>query len=164
MTSIIANCTLNCNLECVHCYCSASPKNKNTLSLKDFEQIIQDVKNMGIESPPFFDITGGEFLLIDESALMSKMVRSNFPLTTIILESNGLLLLKDFEKYESIEFDRLHISVDAFHSNLNKGEKIIKMAMKLCENKGAKLVINHIPDDSRLSNEDCIKKARKVFK
>ena len=115
---------------------------------------------MGIESPPFFDITGGEFLLIDESELMSKMVRSNFPLTTIILESNGLLLLKKYEKYESIEFDRLHISIDVFHSNLNKGEKIIEKAMKLCENKGAKLIINHIPDDSGLNNEDCIERAK----
>jgi len=157
--SIIANCTLLCNLKCEHCYCSAGPKNNVSLTLEDFKQVIYDLKNMGIDSPPFFDITGGEFLLLNYASEISELVRSNFPSSSIILESNGLFLINDFKRYENIEFDRLHVSIDVFHSNLDNGERIIDNAIKLCKLKNAKLVINHIPDSSGLSDESCIRKA-----
>lgn len=51
---------LTCNLECAHCYCSASPRAPHGQSTAFVESIIDQAAAMGVL---FFDVTGGEPLV-----------------------------------------------------------------------------------------------------
>jgi len=160
--SLIANCTHRCNLECPHCYCSGSPSNTSRLSQNDLASAFNDLSDFSLNHPPFFDLTGGEFVLLDDADAISQMVRKKFPNTCIIVETNGIELLNGTDKYDRIEFDRIHLSVDRLHTTLfaDGTSPVLKEALKYRDNRRFELVINYIPELNEVEMPSSIAIAR----
>lgn len=107
-----------CNANCSHCYMSDKGRTK-TLTKDEIKKIINNLP----KNTKSIVFTGGEILLVLELLEYSlKLVKKKFNDIVIGLESNGIILYKDYEKAKDIlkrlsnlGADFIRLSDDKFH-------------------------------------------------
>jgi hypothetical protein len=161
--SVILSCLRTCNLACAHCYCNGSPTDPTRLSLRDVDQALLDLEHMGIDHPPFVDLTGGEFLVHPQAEEIAALVSARFPRACLILETNGTGFARgDTTAYDRIPFARLHMSVSHLHGNIEPdgSSPALAGAIKYQEQRDFELHINFIPRPAEPTLPACIEQAR----
>lgn len=105
INSVYFHVTQRCNLNCIYCYNKENLNNKDELSEKQIEVILNKLFNFGVKTINF---TGGEALIRDDILeIIKKAKRLKFK---ICLLSNGTLLNKKLEVLDYI--DECIISMD----------------------------------------------------
>ncbi|MFN8577284.1 MAG: radical SAM protein [Candidatus Sericytochromatia bacterium] len=133
--------TNKCNLSCIHCGVSANERKFNDISIQHFENIIPDLKDIGVN---YITLTGGEPLIRkDIIEIINLLKNNNFKVGMV---SNGTYI----EKLKSLKLenmiDAISISIDGLeqnHSHIRKSSKNFKQtidAIKISKNLGVKIV------------------------
>lgn len=100
---------LTCNLECAHCYCSASPRAPNGQSTEFVESVIDQAAAMGVL---FFDITGGEPLVRRDVFDLLERIKRRGMLST--LYTNATLVDDEVaDRLAAIGVPAVNTSLDA---------------------------------------------------
>jgi len=119
LTYLFWECTLRCNLNCLHCGSDCLSKNSQPdMPLKDFLKVLDEVKSQYEPSKVLIAITGGEPLLRNDLEKCGvEIQKRGFPWGMV---SNGFTLTN--EKYDSFVkagLKTLTISLDGLEENHN---------------------------------------------
>lgn len=101
--------TNRCNLSCIHCCSSCSPKEKDILSTGEIMNIIDKLKQF---EPKNIILTGGEPLIRNDFKEIVSYIRSILPSVNLALSTNSILI--DYENIDFIvkNFNQIDISID----------------------------------------------------
>lgn len=133
--------TNKCNLSCIHCGVSANERKFSEVSLTDFQKIIPQLKNIGVE---YITLSGGEPLLRKDILDIINMLKDNSFKVGIVTNGTFIDKLKVLPKKNipdaiSISIDGLeknHSFIRKSKSNFNQTIQGIKTAKEL----GVKIV------------------------
>lgn len=117
--------TQKCNLNCIHCFANASLENTSEMSLKQFEDVYEQIAELGII---YVNLSGGEPLLNKDFFRIVNYAAKQ-PYETTLL-TNGLLWDEtSINKLSEIDSDRklvLQISLDGPFEVMEKQRLITK--------------------------------------
>ena len=99
--------TDRCNLSCI--YCKGNTKHKKELSADDIEKIVKCFALCGIKK---VRLTGGEPLLRNDIAEITKKLKSIDGIEKIVLTTNGVLLKKYAASLKEAGLSAVNISLD----------------------------------------------------
>lgn len=99
--------TDRCNLSCI--YCKSNSEHKNELSVSQIEKIVKAFALCGIKK---VRLTGGEPLLRNDIALITRKIRNIDGIEKIVLTTNGILLKKYAQELKSAGLSAVNISLD----------------------------------------------------
>lgn len=136
---LIIAATNGCNLRCPHCYASATRKLAQELSLKEIENIIDQVAKMPWEKGiSQIGLTGGEiFTRNDALRIIEAVIKRGFK---VFLSTNALLLndkkIKKLSKFKGLEIcvslDGPNKSTHEFIRGKNTFEPTVRAIKGLC--------------------------------
>ena len=113
--------TWKCQCHCAHCNnykLMQSAKDKEVLSLKDYEKIFISAKKLGAINIHF---VGGEPLLCDE---ICDLIRIAGPKSTVVsLTTNGILLKSKAKDLKKAGLDFMNVSIDSPFSAIHDSKK-----------------------------------------
>ncbi|MEG1312070.1 MAG: radical SAM/SPASM domain-containing protein [Romboutsia sp.] len=128
--------TKKCNLECMHCCSSCSPKEKTILSIDELKKIVDFCMTL---NPSEIVISGGEPLIRKDFFELVKYITNNYKVR-LILSTNLTLMNEDNIDFIINNFNRIDVSLDGVDSEScdrirGKGvfDKIIQGIKKLQE-------------------------------
>lgn len=130
-----------CNLNCLHCGVSANQREFKELSLADFENIIPDLKSIGVE---YITLSGGEPLLRKDILDIIVMLKDNNFKVGMVTNATYIEKLKTLKR-EHIP-DAISISIDGLeknHSDIRKSKSNFKQTIngiKIAKELGVKIV------------------------
>lgn len=132
--------TLRCNLKCKHCYISAGIPSEGEITLKEIENVLNNLKEFHKKDMrgKRIVLTGGEpFIREDLLEIIELITKHGFQ---ILINSNGLMIndqhIKSLKKYHNLQ---ICISLDGLkesHENLRgigTFEKTIEIIKKLSD-------------------------------
>jgi len=99
--------TDRCNLSCI--YCKSNSEHKNELSVSQIEKIVKAFAQCGIKK---VRLTGGEPLLRNDIALITRKISNIDGIEKIVLTTNGILLKKYAKKLKDAGLSAVNISLD----------------------------------------------------
>jgi|APSaa5957512576_1039674.scaffolds.fasta_scaffold36091_2 molybdenum cofactor biosynthesis enzyme MoaA len=99
------------------------------------KQALEDLASLEKEGFKINEIrlTGGEVTALPYIAALTKDIKTRWPKATLQLESNGIKLMANEESRQMLEWiDRLHISIDTWHDNVDieGNSKILDFLLK----------------------------------
>jgi radical SAM protein with 4Fe4S-binding SPASM domain len=115
-----------CNLKCMGCLCSSTNKEKHFMDIKDFEKMIDNLKDNGVKAVEFCG--GGEPLMHPQIERMIKYITQDKNMAFGIM-TNGTLLNDELSKLIIKEAEYIRISVydNTFKTAYNKLERLIEL-------------------------------------
>ena len=119
---VLLELTRKCNLSCKHCYNQSSPASTIQITFEEMQKVIRDLKQIEKLNPlERIILTGGEFVFMNNSKEIFKLIRNTFK-CIIRIETNGFLFLNGVKKLKDYDADEYFISIDSFHKSLtNEG-------------------------------------------
>lgn len=119
---VLLELTRKCNLSCKHCYNQSSPASTIQITFEEMQKVIRDLKQIEKLYPlERIILTGGEFVFMNNSKEIFKLIRNTFN-CIIRIETNGFLFLNGVKKLKDYDADEYFISIDSFHNSLtNEG-------------------------------------------
>lgn len=124
--SVCLRITHHCNHNCPHCYIAASVNNKKGLSKQKIKLALKDllILNSNFFLIKEIRLTGGEITTMPYITKLIREISDKFPGVILRFETNGINFLKNknLEKILSL-INVLHISIDAWHKNVDRKGK-----------------------------------------
>ncbi|KUO49566.1 MAG: radical SAM protein [Desulfitibacter sp. BRH_c19] len=148
---VVWNCTKTCNLNCIHCYASASAENEECdgeLTTKEGKTLIENLKAYNV---PVLLISGGEPLMRDDILYLAKYANNLNIRTTF--STNGTLITKQIAKqlkeagtsYVGISIDGIGETNDSFRGQngaFDKAVRGIENCLSVGQRVGLRFTIN----------------------
>ena len=126
INSIYMALTKKCNLECEFCSMKSNPRVsvQNDLSFNEIKDyVIPKVKDI---SPNRIVLTGGEPILRNDIVEIISLLRSELPKVKLSLQTNGLLITKEFIENIKDDISLIEISIE----NIFDNDKILNLMKK----------------------------------
>lgn len=148
-----------CNLRCRHCWVEEGQTVNSTLSIEQWEDILEQGKELGCRSVKF---TGGEPLLYDDFVPLYEFAAERF---TTSIETNGTIvpnrlweaLARNRPSQVSVSLDSANAEThDRFRGSGGAWRKTVSFLEKLAEHRIPSQVVMSVSDTDRISVSDLI--------
>lgn len=100
--------TDTCNLSCVHCLFSSSPRKKESIERERLIRAVDQAADLGTR---LFYFTGGEPFVYPDFCRIIKYVLQQNPAHHLAVLSNGLLLEQHLDELTAMDHKRIHLQV-----------------------------------------------------
>ena len=158
LSRICFDLTYRCNNNCIHCWNRTGAEEKEELSLKDYHEIINDLKFFNIKE---WIITGGEPMLhSDFESVLELLVKQN---AVIMLNTNGILinyeilpLLKKIKRIQISLYGACRETHDKITRTQGSFDKTIK-SFEMLKNEKIPFYVQIVPMRSNYSEISAIR-------
>ncbi|MCL2253051.1 MAG: radical SAM protein [Lachnospiraceae bacterium] len=141
--------TMKCQLNCKYCYVDAVNKDNTCLTIKQYDSILNDAVELGVNT---VDIAGGEPLLYQEIMELLLMIRDKN--LDCLLVTNGLALDRYIEKLDQEKglISQLHVSLDSANAErhdsirMRKGthQIVVRNLARYIDKNISSVIINYV--------------------
>ena len=107
--------TTRCNLRCKHCYDESSAFRSETMSLKDFKYVVNEIAGLGVRR---IQIIGGEPLVLGDTLLEMLQYATNY-FKSIEVFTNGTLLSDHLIYFFKLHNIKLALSVYSYNPEIH---------------------------------------------